>query len=261
MTDSIDNNAFEGVVQRVNPGSNLLRAWALTGGVSAEVTALEVLLPDGQTQKMIVRRHGVVDLGLNPNIAADEFALLRFLKAVGLAAPESFYLDSSGEIFPTPYLVVEFVEGTPDFAPSNLADFIRQMASALAQIHVLDGLNPALAFLPQQTLILTEKLKQRPTNLDDSLDEGPIRDALEAACPPTATNNIALLHGDFWPGNILWKDGQIAAVIDWEDALLGDPLADLANARLEVLWAFGVEARMRKRHQGFIAQAFEKLAL
>jgi hypothetical protein len=32
------------------------------------------------------------------------------------------------------------------------------------------------------------------------------------------------------------------AVIDWEDAAIGDPLADVANARLELTWAIGLEA-------------------
>jgi aminoglycoside phosphotransferase (APT) family kinase protein len=50
------------------------------------------------------------------------------------------------------------------------------------------------------------------------------------------------LHGDYWPGNILWKDGRLAAVIDWEDARVGDPLDDLANCRLEFLWTLGVDA-------------------
>ncbi|MDQ2997029.1 MAG: phosphotransferase, partial [Chloroflexota bacterium] len=45
--------------------------------------------------------------------------------------------------------------------------------------------------------------------------------------------------------NILWKDGRIVAVIDWEDAALGDPLADVANTRLEILWAFGIDAMQR----------------
>jgi aminoglycoside phosphotransferase (APT) family kinase protein len=58
-----------------------------------------------------------------------------------------------------------------------------------------------------------------------------------------------LLHGDFWPGNIVWKDGQIAAVIDWEDAALGDPLADVANSRREILWAFGIDAMRSFTHQ------------
>ena len=57
-----------------------------------------------------------------------------------------------------------------------------------------------------------------------------------------------LLHGDFWPGNVLWRDGRLAAVIDWEDATLGDPLADLAISRLEILWAFGIDAMFRFTH-------------
>ena len=36
-----------------------------------------------------------------------------------------------------------------------------------------------------------------------------------------------------------WCHNRIVAVIDWEDAALGDPLADVANARLEVLMHFG----------------------
>src|SRR5207245_5037921 len=51
-----------------------------------------------------------------------------------------------------------------------------------------------------------------------------------------------LLHGDFWPGNIIWRDGRIAAVIDWEEAELGDRLSDVAITRLDILWAFGVDA-------------------
>ena len=34
--------------------------------------------------------------------------------------------------------------------------------------------------------------------------------------PPVQVNRPVLLHGDFWPGNILWRDGRLVAVIDWE---------------------------------------------
>src|SRR5262249_760197 len=45
-----------------------------------------------------------------------------------------------------------------------------------------------------------------------------------------------------WPGNIVWNDGRLVAVIDWEDATLGDPLTDLAISRLDILWIFGIDA-------------------
>jgi aminoglycoside phosphotransferase (APT) family kinase protein len=94
-----------------------------------------------------------------------------------------------------------------------------------------------------------EKLRERPVTVDESLDEGRIRDALEAVWPLPQRNPSALLHGDFWPGNTLWRDGQLMAIIDWEDAQFGDPLADVANSRLEILWAFGIDVMQRFTHQ------------
>ena len=58
-------------------------------------------------------------------------------------------------------------------------------------------------------------------------------------------NRSVVLHGDYWPGNVLWQGGRLAAVIDWEDASLGDPLADLATARVELLCRYGDAAMER----------------
>src|SRR5207247_7286541 len=109
MTASKEDKKFEQVVQKIDPQSKLLRTWELKGGVSAQMTALEIERPGGQTKKMIVRRHGKVDLKRNPQIAADEFKLLQILQSAGLATPAPYYLDQSGEIFPTPYVVIEYI--------------------------------------------------------------------------------------------------------------------------------------------------------
>ncbi|MFA6210582.1 MAG: phosphotransferase [Candidatus Obscuribacterales bacterium] len=42
----------------------------------------------------------------------------------------------------------------------------------------------------------------------------------------------ALLHGDFHPGNLLFRGSAVKAVIDWDYSRLDDPLFDLAYARL-----------------------------
>jgi aminoglycoside phosphotransferase (APT) family kinase protein len=245
MADSKTDKKFELVVQKIDPQSKLLRTWELKGGVSAQVTALEIERPDGRTQKMIVRQHGAADLEHNPHIAADEFKLLQLLHSVGLAAPKPYYLDQSCEIFATPYLVIEYIDGETVFAPNNVPDLINQLAMQLSRIHQVDCSNLDVSFLPQQEKIVAEKLGKRPVTVDEALDEGRIRDALETVWPLTQGNTSVLLHGDFWPGNTLWQDGQLVAVIDWEDAALGDPLADVANSRLEILWAFGIDAMQR----------------
>lgn len=58
-----------------------------------------------------------------------------------------------------------------------------------------------------------------------------IRDALDRLlsladqCPETR----ALVHGDFGSNNVLADGEKITAVIDWSEALFGDPLYDVAN--------------------------------
>lgn len=242
MTESETTYRFEQLVQKIDPHSKLLRAWQLKGGVSAQVTALEVERPGSKTQKMIVRQHGAVDLQHNPQIAADEFKLLEILRSAGLATPAPYYVDLSGAIFPSPYVVIEYIEGATDSPPADMSDLIQQLATHLARIHTLDCSNLDLSFLPTQEKTCADKLRTRPIRMDESLDEGHIRDTLEAIWPLPQRNASVLLHGDFWPGNILWKGGRLVAVIDWEDARLGDPLADIANTRLEILWAFGSDA-------------------
>jgi aminoglycoside phosphotransferase (APT) family kinase protein len=224
------------------PHSKLVRACALKGGVSAQVTALELERPDGHTQKLLVRQHGEVDRQHNLHIARDEFRLLRLLRSLGLAVPTPYHFDESGEIFATPYIVLEYIEGQADFAPANLADYLSPFAAHLSMIHKIDASHLDLAFLPQQEKRYTDKLRARSAALDESLDEGRIRDALEAVWPLPQRNPSALLHGDYWPGNLLWENGQLVGIIDWEDAALGDPLADLGNSRLEILLFFGSDA-------------------
>ncbi|HZG67225.1 MAG TPA: hypothetical protein VEZ12_10805, partial [Herpetosiphonaceae bacterium] len=99
MTQINEKDKFALVAQRIDPRNRLLRTWDLKGGVSAQVTALEIERPDGQNQKVIVRRYGDVDLQQNPHIAADEWRLLRLLQSAGLPTPAPYYFDESGKIF------------------------------------------------------------------------------------------------------------------------------------------------------------------
>ena len=90
------------IVRRIDAQARLLRSWPLAGGVSAQTTALEIALPDGTTQRLVIRQHGEADRAGNPNIAADEFRLLHHLQSAGLPVPAPYLVDASGDILPTP---------------------------------------------------------------------------------------------------------------------------------------------------------------
>ncbi|CAA9549382.1 MAG: hypothetical protein AVDCRST_MAG73-2739 [uncultured Thermomicrobiales bacterium] len=237
MTEPTDVDRFRRLVDHLAPGAALVRSRRLTGGVSATVTALELARGDAGPTTLVVRQHGDLDRRQNPNVARDEFAVLRIAHARGIPVPEPLLLDETGTLSPHPFLVQGYVDGAPDMALGGGAGRVNQAAAQLAAIHAIPG-GPELAFLPR----FASDAGERPAVLDDALGEGQIRDALDAARSPSVANPPALLHGDYWPGNLLWRNGRLAAVIDWEDARVGDPLADVGNARLEFLFAFGTDA-------------------
>lgn len=237
-----EDNKFEQLVQTIAPQSRLLRTWPLKGGISADMTAFEIKRPDGRITGMILRRPSEQTLQRNPRAAEDEFRVLQLTKSLGLATPAPYYLDPSGAIFSTPYLVIEYIDGKPEFAPDPGADFIFQLAKHLAKIHSADCSNRDISFLPKAANACIEISREQLINIDPSLDDVRIRSALEELSPWPQRNASALLHGDYWPGNILWRDDTLVAVVDWEDVRLGDPLIDFAISRLDILTIFGIDA-------------------
>ena len=223
------------MLQRFAPHSKLLRAQSLIGGISAQMTALEIEQADGQIQKWVLRQ----PRPSQPQAAKQAYRLLQSLYAAGLAVPRPLYLDETREIFPTPYLVIEYIEGQPEFAPTNPTRFAQQIAAQLAKIH-------QTALPPTEAVFL----KPIPQGFHHLSGRQPIAQAalpnqahlyhlLQSQWPPSPRNAPVLLHGDFWPGNWLWHHEQLAAVIDWEDAALGDPLMDFAICRFDLFWIFG----------------------
>src|SRR6478609_142117 len=224
---------------RVDPENQVLRAWQLEGGVSAQVFAFETIDLRGAAQKLIVRRHGSVDFSQNPQIAAEEFTLLQALCSHGLPVPKPYYLDESNDILPTPYLVTEYVEADPGIPESFPILLAEQLAENLVAIHALDWQAAGIGFLPRQLRRFERRVLNRPAQLDETLSEGRIREALEHHSARHQVNESVLLHGDYWPGNTMWRNHDLVAVIDWEDAGIGDPLADIANCRMELFWTYG----------------------
>jgi aminoglycoside phosphotransferase (APT) family kinase protein len=238
----IESKKFERLVQRIAPESILLRIWPLQGGISAEMTAFEITHPDGQISRMILRQPGEQTLQRNPHASEDEFKILQLTTSLGLATPRPYYLDSSRTIFPTPSLIMEYIDGKPEFSSPLRADFTSQLAEHLAKIHSADLSNQDISFLPKHENQCVELSREQSPNMDLAPEHERIRARLGMMAPIAQRNAPGLLHGDFWPGNILWRYNTLVAVIDWEDAKLGDPLIDFAISRLDILWIFGIDA-------------------
>jgi aminoglycoside phosphotransferase (APT) family kinase protein len=232
---------FEQVARRLDPRARLLRSWELEGGTSTRVTALELQSPDGARRRAAVREYGTAEH--NPHVATAEFNVLEIMHAAGVPVPFPYLADESREILPGPYLVTEFIDGARITEPDGARDVARKLAAVLSRIHGAPR-DHGRSLLQDQRDRYNARVRATPAVLDESLSEGRIRAALGHAWPPPRRNKPVILHGDFWPGNTLWRDGELAAVIDWDHAGLGDPLVDLANGRLEIHMLHGAQAAL-----------------
>jgi aminoglycoside phosphotransferase (APT) family kinase protein len=52
----------------------------------------------------------------------------------------------------------------------------------------------------------------------------------------------ALVHGDYWPGNLVWVRARLVGVVDWEQPRLGNPATDVATCRADLSVLFGQAA-------------------
>lgn len=78
-----------------------------------------------------------------------------------------------------------------------------------------------------------EEVRRAVLALGDGIDCAQVIGAWEAALAARWDGRQHWLHGDVAPGNLLVRDGALAAVIDFGCCAVGDPACDLAIA-----WAF-----------------------
>lgn len=230
----MEESTARAVLREIAPLADLISYETLAGGVSAQTFRLEYL-EAGVLSSVVVSVHSDVDWRRNPNLALDEFAVLNFLKAKGYPVPAPVAVRTETSVFDRPYLVVEHLAGHVVLG-EGLIPHLGEMARVLAQLHTL-SLNdwPLAEYPPPRQQI-------RPSEtLDDRMMEGQVRAALSGYTPRLG-NTHCLLHGDYWAGNLLWRDSMLVAVIDWEDFGVGEPLADLGNARVELALQAGVAA-------------------
>jgi aminoglycoside phosphotransferase (APT) family kinase protein len=230
------------LLRTARPGWRLVRTWTLPGATSTQVSAIEAEQPDGQRRKLVLRQYGAANLRADPCAAETEYRLLELLSAAGLPVPRPYLADSSGAIVPGPCLLQEFIDGERADDPADTADSARQLAGALAALHGTDFTRSDVPFLSDVRDDVARQLGTGPADPDEFLHENAVRAAVTGSWPPPELNRPVILHGDYWPGNVLWRHGRLAGVIDWEDALFGDPLADLSITRLEISWSWGFAA-------------------
>ncbi len=227
---------YEQVARKLYPDAILLQVEPLAGGVSADVLRLDLRLKTGELRSIVMREHGPSHSGHSTSL---EYQLLEALFRQGLPVPQPLCEDASCELTDNPFVLLSYVPGVSGLPNRASNSYLDTAAEMLALIHGSSRKN--LPELPDRLDPLPEIFEYLPGEDDrQSLIE-----FLRNQSNTTYQGTSRLLHGDFWPQNIIWNEGTIAAVLDWEDAAIGDPLSDLACSRIEIRYQFGVHGMQR----------------
>lgn len=157
----------------------------------------------------------------------------------------SFYRALAGSDVPAPRLIAvngevqailtELAPGRADFRRLHDRDqkiaIARDFMQALARLHALplDRLGPAapgrIAPKVAAEIAIWRAMYAETGRADPLIDLA--LDWLEANLPDPDAPPV-LVHGDAGPGNFLFENGRMTALLDWELAHVGDPMEDLA---------------------------------
>jgi aminoglycoside phosphotransferase (APT) family kinase protein len=163
-----------------------------------------------------------------------EARLSRLIHASGLPVPAVGEIVRLNDRLGLPYQKVEGISMWPTAfskAPWKIFRYARQTA----QLHAIIHNNSIEIEIPRQRQRLINKI-QHAVALPARLRSKALA---ELADMP---DGAGLCHGDFHPANIL-VNGENAVVIDWIDATLGNPLADVARTTILLLGAAACQVR------------------
>jgi aminoglycoside phosphotransferase (APT) family kinase protein len=233
--------------RRAAPGSAIEVAEinTLLGGYSKD-TFILTLRGKGRPADDIVVRRDIRNGPLESSVTS-EFAVLKAMFESGVPVAEPLWIEADPAVLGEPFIVTRRMPGKQlvdvklDVAGEGTAECTRQLARVLARIHSAD---------PRRAGVSESELKQSTQchilRLLNQFEEqwrrrrlGP--SAVVAAGLAWMRCNIPsdlpqprIIHGDPTVRNMLFSEGQVTAMLDWETWHLGDPGEDLAYSRIDV---------------------------
>ncbi|MBL8628252.1 MAG: phosphotransferase [Rhodospirillaceae bacterium] len=171
-----------------------------------------------------------------------EFAVLKALYGTGVPVPQPLVLCEDASIIGTAFYVMAFVEnrvytapGMPDTTPDQRRGVYMSLAETLAKLHTVDWRACGLENFGRPDGYLTRQVERWTKQyIATKSDDIPAMDKLMAWLPGHIpdSHDTAVAHGDYRLGNLLIDpvEPKVIAIVDWELATIGHPLADLAYA-------------------------------
>ena len=173
-----------------------------------------------------------------------EYRLLAALHPLGFPVPRPFALCEDPDVIGATFYVMELARGRPfangalpEFAPDRRRRMYEQLVDTLAGLHNVDPGAAGLGDFGKPGNYFERQVARWTRQYRDSqTDDIPEMERLIAYLPASLPeqSRTSVVHGDYRIDNVMFDDrGKLTAVLDWELATLGDPVADFSYLAMQ----------------------------
>ena len=197
------------------------------------------------SNRWILRRPPLGDIPETAHDMLREHRVLSALAGTSVRVPSPVAVCPDPAVLGVPFYLMDEVDGVvirdqlpPSYTQDDRAAIGVEMIDALAELHTvdpaavgLDDLGKPQGYTARQVTRWTKQLQVMATRELPDIDA--VRGWLDANQPSGAPTGI--VHGDYKLDNVVFSaegPARLRAILDWEMATLGDPLADLGYLML-----------------------------
>ncbi len=202
-------------------------------------------LVEREGARLVLRRPPHGPLPPSAHDVVREAGLLRSLRPHGVPVPEVLAICDDPAVIGAPFYLMDFVDGLiltatmPAPLDGQAEAIADRLVDGLVELHAVDPGTDGLADLGRPDGYLERQLKRFGGLLEVNAtrplpDLEAVADWLDAGLPDSPAPTV--VHGDYRLGNVMFAPGpRLAAILDWEMATIGDPLADLGY--MTAMWS------------------------
>ncbi len=212
-----------------------MRAVPIAGGQSNPTFFI-----DFDNRALVLRKQPPGELLPSAHAIDREYRVMGALAATDVPVPRMVLYHTERDIIGTPFYLMEKLDGRvyaqyalPGVDPADRRAMYESMAHTMAKLHRVDPAAVGLSdfgkpgnYFERQVARWTRQWRSAKTRDNPALER--LIEWLPANIPQG--DETAICHGDFRMGNLMFhpSEPRVIAVLDWELATLGHPLADVA---------------------------------
>ncbi len=235
QVEGIDaDNVTEWVAERIPKLAPPLTFELVAGGHSN----LTYKFTDSAGAAYVLRRPPLGHVLESAHDMGREHRIISALWDTDVPVPKTWGLCEDRDVNGAPFYLMSFVEGVvphdaevaEDLPVAERRSAGEHIINVLGTLHLTEPGDVGLGNLARRTGYIERQLKRWSAQYQATkTHEIPEMDESERLLHDDVPEQVgsAIVHGDYRIGNMILREGRMAALLDWELCTLGDPLADV----------------------------------